>query len=108
MSDEGDGVAFSVDLESGIAERLPQITLQSIGWKERSDLQRWVLEFPELVEAGLLLITSEFDQWEIREKKVPDRLDALFLDGDGHPVIAELKRDRAADTTDLQALKYAA
>ena len=26
----------------------------------------------------------------------------------GHPSVAELKRDKAADTTELQALKYAA
>jgi len=32
----------------------------------------------------------------------------LFLDASGCLLVAELKRDRAADTTDLQALKYAA
>ena len=37
-----------------------------------------------------------------------DRLDALFLDTSGAPVVAELKRDKATDTVELQALKYAA
>jgi hypothetical protein len=32
----------------------------------------------------------------------------LFLDSDGAPVVAELKRGEAPDTVDLQALKYAA
>ncbi len=31
----------------------------------------------------------------------------LFLDSDGAPVVAELKRGEAPDTVDLQALKYA-
>ena len=51
---------------------------------ERRDLQRWVTEHPELVADGLLLITSEFDRWELRDQRVDDRLDVLFLtDGAG-------------------------
>lgn len=44
----------------------------------------------------------------MKEKNVADRLDVLFLDTDGAIVVAELKRDQAPDTTDLQGLKYAA
>ncbi len=84
------------------------MTLASAGLKERQDLQRWITEHPELIAPDLLLITAEFDRWEIREHKVADRLDALFLDTAGAPVVAELKRDKAADTVELQALKYAA
>ena len=76
--------------------------------RERDDLQRWVTEHPELIAPDLLLITTEFDRWEIREQKVYDRLDALFLDARGAPVVVEFKRDRATDTVELQALKYAA
>ena len=63
---------------------------------------------PELIAPGLRLITTEFDRWEVRDHKVADRLDALFLDTSGAPVVVELKRDKAADTVELQALKYAA
>lgn len=111
MSRAADGsgdAAFLVDLTSGTATPLAETTLASVGLKERGDLQRWVLAQPELVGPGLLLVTSEFDQWEIRDQRVPDRLDVLFLDEAGSPLIAELKRDKAADTTELQALKYAA
>lgn len=107
----GDEVAFLIDFEQGSVSRvtpLEEVSLQSIGLKERADLQSWVTDHPEIVGQGLLLVTSEFDQWELREQKVPDRLDVLFLDRDGAPVVAELKRDKAADTTELQALKYAA
>ena len=61
-----------------------------------------------MIGPDLLLITTEFDRWELKQDKVADRLDVLFLDSDGHPLVAELKRGEAADTTELQALKYAA
>lgn len=76
--------------------------------KERADLQRWIEQYPEIIEPDLLVITTEFDQWQIRERRVADRLDILFLDSDGSLLVAELKRDEAPDTTDLQVLKYAA
>jgi len=103
-----DDVVFVINLETGDAEPMREITLQSVGLKERADLQRWISEHPEIVGRDLLLITTEFDQWEIRDQKVADRLDVLFLDSAGSPLVAELKRDQALDTTELQALKYAA
>jgi hypothetical protein len=107
VSSPGESV-FSIDLASGRAAAMPEVTLQSVGLRERDDLQRWITEYPEIVGPELLLISSEFDQWEIRDQRVLDRLDVLFLDASGSLVVAELKRDRASDTTDLQALKYAA
>jgi len=97
-----------LNLTSGEAEPMPEITLQSAGLKERSDLQRWVSEHPEIVARDIVLITTEFDQWQIRDQRVSDRLDVLFLDATGSLLVAELKRDQALDTTELQALKYAA
>lgn len=101
-------IALRIDLVTGNAERLSEITLESVGLRERADLQRWITQHPELVGDDLLLLTSEFDQWEIGKRRVEDRLDVLFLTTDGSLLVAELKRDHAADTTDLQALKYAA
>jgi hypothetical protein len=103
-----DEAAFLVDLASGEGSPLEELGLAAAGLRERGDLQRWISHHPELVGQGLLLVTSEFDQWEIRDHKVPDRLDVLFLDTEGSTVVAELKRDKAGDTTELQALKYAA
>lgn len=103
-----EATAFLVDLDSGDATPMPEMTLASAGLGERTDLQRWVTAHPEIIGPNLLLITTEFDRWEIREQKVADRFDALFLGTDGAPVVAELKRDRATDTVELQALKYAA
>jgi hypothetical protein len=97
-----------IDLDSGDVARMDEMALASAGLKERQDLQHWVTTNPDLIAPGLLLVTTEFDRWEIRDQKVADRLDALFIDTSGAPVVAEFKRDKATDTVELQALKYAA
>lgn len=104
----GEELSFAVDLQSLSAEPMRPITLSEAGIKERGDLQRWIEDNPEIVEPDLLVITTEFDQWQLRERRVADRLDILFLDSKGSLLVAELKRDEAPDTTDLQVLKYAA
>lgn len=91
-------ISFSVDLETGAVESLSGMTLESAGLRERDDLQRWVAERPEIVGPGLLVVTTEFDRWELRERRVLDRLDVLFLDTGGSLVVGELKRDWASDT----------
>jgi RecB family endonuclease NucS len=51
-----------------------------------------VIEHPRVVGHDLLLVTTEFDRWETRTQRVADRLDVLFVDEDGSPLVAELKR----------------
>lgn len=101
-------VAFKVDLVGGAVELLDVTGLADIGLREREDLQNWIAAYPEVVDKDLLLVTSEFDWFTIGGRKISDRLDLLFLDSDGRPVVAELKRDHAQDTVDMQALKYGA
>lgn len=103
-----DEYAFRVDPTTGVTEPLIESELASFGFWERRDLQRWIIDRPEIVEADLLLVTTEFDRWQGRDQVVADRLDVLFLDSDGRLLVAELKRGEAPDTTHLQALKYAA
>src|SRR5215210_4262920 len=102
----GDEIVFNVS--DGRVIEMPSTTLKQIGFKERADLQSWIEDYPEIVDRDLLVITTEFNQWELRAQRVEDRLDVLFLDSEGAPVVAELKRGEAPDTVDLQALKYAA
>jgi RecB family endonuclease NucS len=103
-----DATALLIDLESHKATPMTELALADAGLRERDDLQRWVTEHPGLIAPDLELVTTEFDRWEIKDQKVYDRLDALFLDSSGAPVVVEFKRDRASDTVELQALKYAA
>jgi len=87
-------VVFNVS--GGQVTEMPATTLKDIGFRERTDLQRWIEEYPEIVERDLLVVTTEFNQWELRTQRVEDRLDVLFLDSDGAPMIAELKRGGGA------------
>ena len=101
-------MSFSVDLGSLEATLMTEVSLAAAGIRERADLQRWIERYPEIIEHDLLVVTTEFDQWQVRDRRVADRLDILFLDSAGSLLVAELKRDEAPDTTDLQALKYTA
>lgn len=85
------------------------VSLADAGFRERDDLQEWVIEHPEILGEGVMVVAFEFDEWQSasggRER---DRLDVLGLDTDGTLVVAELKRDQAPDTVEMQAIKYAA
>lgn len=76
--------------------------LERLGYKEK-DLQRWIVEDPEILGEEILVITTEFSKFEA----LRDRLDVMALDKSGKLVVVELKRDEADSTTDLQAIKYA-
>lgn len=85
------------------------ISLADAGLRERADLQEWVLAHPDIIGDGVKIVTFEFDRWWTASGSAPlDRLDVLGLDRSGTLVVAELKRDRAPDTTEMQAVKYAA
>jgi hypothetical protein len=77
----GDEVVFNVT--DGQVTEMPATTLKGIGFKERADLQRWIEGYPEIVERDLLVVTTEFNQWELHAQRIEDRLDVLFLDSDG-------------------------
>lgn len=85
------------------------ITLEAAGLKERADLQEWVIAHPAILGTGVMVVTFEFDRWWTTSGPPPqDRLDVLGLDDAGRLVVAELKRGKAPDATEMQAIKYAA
>ncbi|PFG34543.1 MGMT family protein [Sanguibacter antarcticus] len=100
-------LVFTVD--GSQATPAESVTLADAGLRERDDLQEWVVAHPQILGPGVMVITLEFDRWwsgsGTRER---DRLDVLGLGTDGRLVVAELKRDRAPDTVEMQAIKYAA
>ncbi len=91
----------------GRAELARRITLAEAGLKERSDLQEWTRANPQILGAGVRIVTYEFDRWVSGAGSHGDRLDLLGLGEDGRLVLAELKRDGAPDTVEMQAIKYA-
>lgn len=87
-----------------------RISLAETGLNEREHLQEWVLANPQMLGDDVMIITFEFDRWLPAAKsqaKVRDRLDILGIDSAGTIVVAELKRDVAPDTVEMQAIKYA-
>lgn len=96
-------------VEDGAATPLQAVSLSDAGLKERQDLQEWVLARPEILGPDVIVVAFEFDRWQdARGDRQRDRLDVLGLDADGRLVLAELKRDEAPDTVEMQAIKYAA
>ncbi len=85
------------------------ISLTDAGLTERAHLQEWVLAHPQVLGTDVKIVTSEFGRWTDASGGVErDRLDVLGLDREGRLVVVELKRDKAPDTVEMQALKYAA
>ena len=71
-------------------------------------MQEWVISHPSILGDGVRVVTFEFDRWTSKAGDPRDRLDVLGLDQTGRLVVAELKRGTAPDTTEMQAIKYAA
>lgn len=94
---------FSVDRETKELNPIREQAFAALDVLERSDFQEWVIDNPEILGEDLLVIQSEYANFE----ETSDRLDILALDAQGKLVVVELKRDEADDTTDLQAIKYA-
>lgn len=97
---------FTVDGPIAVPAR--QVSLAEAGLLERQHLQQWVIDHPELIGAGVKVVTFEFAKW-IAPSGTPtaDRLDVLGLDRTGRLVVVELKRDRAPETVTMQAINYA-
>jgi hypothetical protein len=104
--DVADELVFTVS--GAEANPVDATTLAEIGLSERQHLQEWVLAHPEILGPGIRVVTFEFDRWWAAGGDPLDRLDVLGLDRTGRLVVAELKRDAAPDTVEMQALKYAA
>lgn len=71
---------------------------------ERRDIEKWVIDFPEILGEELLIITTEYDKFD----KTKERLDLLAIDKNGKLVVVELKREESGKSVELQAIKYAA
>ena len=68
-----------------------------------------MIAHPEVLGADVKIVASEFGRWAASSGALErDRLDVLALDRAGRLIVVELKRDKAPDTVEMQALKYAA
>jgi alkylated DNA nucleotide flippase Atl1 len=99
-----------LEVDGATASRVPVTSLRQAGLWERQHLQEWVIEHPEVLGEGILVVTSEYNRWaaEIDGTPARDRLDILGLDSDGQLVVVEIKRGDAERDIHLQAITYAA
>ncbi len=72
--------------------------------REVEDLQRLILDNPDVLEPGLFIIRAEFSEWMDSKR----RIDLLALDEAGRLVVVELKRGQTGEHSELQAIRYAA
>lgn len=96
-------------IDGAKAEVVPTTRMSDLDLHERSHLQEWILSHPQVLGANVEIIASEYADWQdAAGARVADRLDILGVDGDGRLVVAELKRDEAPHTINMQAINYAA
>jgi RecB family endonuclease NucS len=92
----------------GADKQLEKIVNESnfseMGVWERTHMEEWIAEHPEILGEELFIITTEYDGFD----KTNKRLDILAVDKKGKLVVIELKRDTAETFIDLQAIHYAA
>lgn len=99
-----DIMLFRIDPRQKNVTQIPASSFKALDIWERRDLQEWIAQEPALLGEELLVVSTEFTNFE----QSKDRLDVLAVDRNGKLVVVELKRDQAAGYADLQALRYAA
>ncbi len=95
---------FRIDPQAKTATPVPTVTLAATGARERYDFQEWILATPALLGEELLIVASEFAQFD----RSSERIDVLAVDRAGKLVVVELKRTAVGSYADLQAIRYAA
>ena len=71
---------------------------------EIQDLQKLIVNSIEIIDKNLLVISTEFSDWEESKK----RIDILCVDTDANLVVIELKRTEDGGYMELQAIRYSA
>ena len=106
-SDTSDEVLFTVAGDQATLAKT--IRIEDLGLTEPTHLEKWVTRYPQALGPDVLIVASQYDRWMSPSGiEARDRLDLLGLGADGRLVVAELKRGKAPDTVELQAIKYAA
>ena len=94
---------YKVDKTSKKLQKVEETTFTALGFKERQDIQEWIVANPEILGEELLIIAKEFDGFA----DTSERLDLLALDLEGNLVVIENKRDNSGTGVEWQAIKYA-
>ncbi len=93
-----------IDENRKLERLIEKANFSEMGVWERTHMEEWIAERPDILGEDLLTVTTEYDRFD----KTSKRLDILAIDNNGKIVIIELKRDVAEAFVDLQAIHYAA
>jgi hypothetical protein len=91
-------------LEGDKINKLNQTTFANEKINEARDLQKFIINSIDVIEEDLLVISSEFGDWEDSRR----RIDILCIDKNANLVVIELKRTEDGGHIELQAIRYAA
>ena len=94
---------YLLDQKTKTLKEIKKCTFKGLNFKERQDLQQWIISNPSSLGEDLLIIQEEFDGWD----DTKERLDLLALDKQGRLVIIENKLDDSGRDVTWQAIKYA-
>lgn len=91
-------------IEGDKIKGLTETTFSNEKISEARDLQKFIINSIETIEKDLLVISSEFGDWEDSRR----RIDILCIDKDANLVVIELKRTEDGGHMELQSIRYAA
>lgn len=94
---------YQINSNSKSISPLQAKRFNELGFREREDLQEWLVSYPEALGEELLILQKEFDGFD----ETRERLDLLALDKQGGLVIIENKLDDSGKDVVWQSLKYA-
>lgn len=94
---------FLIEKDKNRISKIDEKSFIALGFRERENLQEWIVNNPIFFGEELLFIQKEFDGFD----ETRERLDLLALDKYGDVVVIENKLDDTGRDTMWQVLKYA-
>src|ERR1035437_9536529 len=94
---------FLIEKDKNRISKIDEKSFIDLGFKERENLQEWIVNNATFFGEELLIIQKEFDGFD----DTRERLDILALDKYGDIVVIENKLDDTGRDAMWQVLKYA-
>ena len=94
---------FKIDPSKKDTQAVKEIEFAEAGFKERDDIQEWIVANRSILDEDLLVIAKEFSGFD----RTAERADIVAVDAQGNVVVIELKRDDTGASVHWQAIKYA-
>lgn len=105
---QSDMLMFTVSGADQRCDPMPASRLAQLGILEATHLEKWIVDHPEVLGDGVMIVTTQYDKWSSGSGELArERLDVLGLDSSGQLVVVELKREKDS-RIHLQAITYAA